>query len=69
MVSKGFRFPTIREMYMFPPQNPDLLRTRMRMVIEAQSGIERQPVRQALAEIDIAGRFGNPELLLQLGTT
>ena len=26
------------------------------MVIEAQSGIERQPVRQALAEIDIAGR-------------
>ena len=21
---KGFRFPTIREMYMFPPQNPDL---------------------------------------------
>lgn len=23
-VSKGFRFPTIREMYMFPPQNPDL---------------------------------------------
>ena len=24
MVSKGFRFPTIKEMYMFPPQNPDL---------------------------------------------
>lgn len=24
MISKGFRFPTIREMYMFPPQNPDL---------------------------------------------
>lgn len=24
MVSKGFRNPTIREMYMFPPQNPDL---------------------------------------------
>ncbi len=24
VVSKGFRFPTIREMYMFPPQNPDL---------------------------------------------
>ena len=24
MVGKGFRFPTIREMYMFPPQNPDL---------------------------------------------
>ena len=23
-VSKGFRNPTIREMYMFPPQNPDL---------------------------------------------
>ncbi len=23
-VAKGFRFPTIREMYMFPPQNPDL---------------------------------------------
>ena len=22
--SKGFRFPTIREMFMFPPQNPDL---------------------------------------------
>ncbi len=22
--SKGFRYPTIREMYMFPPQNPDL---------------------------------------------
>ncbi len=22
--AKGFRFPTIREMYMFPPQNPDL---------------------------------------------
>lgn len=25
IVSKGFRNPTIREMYMFPPQNPDLL--------------------------------------------
>lgn len=24
LASKGFRFPTIREMYMFPPQNPDL---------------------------------------------
>lgn len=24
IVSKGFRYPTIREMYMFPPQNPDL---------------------------------------------
>ena len=24
VVSRGFRFPTIREMYMFPPQNPDL---------------------------------------------
>ena len=24
MVSKGYRNPTIREMYMFPPQNPDL---------------------------------------------
>ncbi len=24
VASKGFRFPTIREMYMFPPQNPDL---------------------------------------------
>ena len=25
MASRGFRNPTIREMYMFPPQNPDLL--------------------------------------------
>lgn len=25
LVSKGFRNPTIRELYMFPPQNPDLL--------------------------------------------
>lgn len=25
VASKGFRNPTIREMYMFPPQNPDLL--------------------------------------------
>ncbi|MBQ5682369.1 MAG: TonB-dependent receptor, partial [Peptococcaceae bacterium] len=24
VVAKGFRFPTIREMYMFPPQNADL---------------------------------------------
>ena len=24
ILSKGFRTPTIREMYMFPPQNPDL---------------------------------------------
>ncbi len=23
-ISKGFRFPTIREMFLFPPQNPDL---------------------------------------------
>jgi outer membrane cobalamin receptor len=23
-ISKGFRFPTIRELYMFPPHNPDL---------------------------------------------
>lgn len=29
MVSKGFRNPTIREMYMFPPQNPDLRPERM----------------------------------------
>lgn len=29
MVSKGFRNPTIREMYMFPPQNPDLLPERL----------------------------------------
>ena len=28
-VSKGFRSPTIREMYMFPPQNPDLKPERM----------------------------------------
>ena len=27
--SKGFRFPTIREMYMFPPHNPDLKPERM----------------------------------------
>lgn len=27
--SKGFRYPTIREMYMFPPQNPDLRPERM----------------------------------------
>ena len=26
---KGFRYPTIREMYMFPPQNPDLKPERM----------------------------------------
>ena len=29
MASKGFRFPTIREMYMFPPQNPNLKAERM----------------------------------------
>lgn len=29
IVSKGFRNPTIREMYMFPPQNPDLLPERL----------------------------------------
>ena len=29
MASKGFRYPTIREMYMFPPQNPDLKPERM----------------------------------------
>ena len=28
-VAKGFRSPTIREMYMFPPQNPDLKPERM----------------------------------------
>ena len=28
-IAKGFRSPTIREMYMFPPQNPDLLPERM----------------------------------------
>jgi iron complex outermembrane receptor protein len=28
-ISKGFRSPTMREMYMFPPQNPDLLPERM----------------------------------------
>ena len=27
--SKGFRYPTIREMYIFPPQNPDLRPERM----------------------------------------
>ncbi len=29
IVSKGFRNPTVREMYMFPPQNPDLLPERL----------------------------------------
>jgi len=29
VVSKGFRNPTIREMYMFPPQNPDLQPERL----------------------------------------
>ena len=29
MVSRGFRNPTIREMYMFPPQNPDLKPERL----------------------------------------
>ncbi len=29
IVSKGFRSPTIREMYMFPPQNPDLKPERL----------------------------------------
>lgn len=29
MVGKGFRNPTIREMYMFPPQNPDLRPERL----------------------------------------
>lgn len=29
MVSKGFRNPTIREMYMFPPRNPDLIPERL----------------------------------------
>ncbi len=29
MASKGFRYPTIREMYMFPPQNPDLKPERL----------------------------------------
>ena len=27
--AKGFRYPTLREMYMFPPQNPDLKPERM----------------------------------------
>ena len=27
--SKGFRYPTLREMYMFPPQNPDLKPERL----------------------------------------
>lgn len=27
--SKGFRYPTMREMYMFPPQNPDLKPEKM----------------------------------------
>ncbi len=29
VASKGFRYPTIREMYMFPPQNPDLKAERL----------------------------------------
>ncbi|MBF6598835.1 MAG: TonB-dependent receptor [Fermentimonas sp.] len=29
ILSKGFRNPTIREMYMFPPQNPDLKSERL----------------------------------------
>lgn len=29
ILSKGFRTPTIREMYMFPPQNPDLRPERL----------------------------------------
>ena len=29
MASKGFRYPTIREMYMFRPANPDLKPERL----------------------------------------
>ena len=38
-VSKGFRSPTLLEMYMFPPQNPDLLPERM-MNYEITAGQE-----------------------------
>lgn len=38
-VSKGFRSPTILEMYMFPPQNPDLQPERM---INYEASIEQK---------------------------
>ena len=40
IVSKGFRFPTIREMYMFPPQNPDLKAERL---MNYELSLARQP--------------------------
>lgn len=45
MVSKGFRFPTIREMYMFPPQNPDL---KPEKLINYELSFSQQLLRGAL---------------------
>ena len=39
MVSKGFRNPSIKEMYMFPPQNPDL---KPETVINYEAGYKQQ---------------------------
>mgnify|MGYP003304477196 FL=1 len=38
-VAKGFRYPTIREMYMFPPQNPDL---RPEQIINYEVSLHQQ---------------------------
>ena len=39
VVAKGFRYPTIREMYMFPPQNPDL---RPEQIINYEVSLHQQ---------------------------
>ncbi len=44
--AKGFRYPTIREMYMFPPQNPDLRPERM---WSYEIALEQRPAERRVA--------------------
>lgn len=60
-MAKGFRNPTIREMYMFPPQNPDLKPEEM---TNYDVTVEHRFFRQALS-LEVSGFIADGKNLIQ----
>ncbi|MGL5318312.1 MAG: TonB-dependent receptor [Bacteroidales bacterium] len=61
VVSKGFRNPTVREMYMFPPQNSDL---RPESLINYELSISQNLISNRL-QVDLSGYYLDAQNLIQ----
>ena len=59
-VSKGFRSPTLLEMYMFPPKNPDLLPERM---INYELSVEQEFLEGRL-NVELTGYIANGDNMI-----